>query len=250
MARTWGDYFAQGFTDAYNRAAQINFEKWKWQREEERLNNPKYIIGQMAPYLAMTGNTEMLNNLTNYLQGATPSTDQITQTPGNGMDVSLGMSGGKPRISIKPKTQMTESEQNALTASQRMQGSLKTYRDSVKNGKLSGLWQQIQTGQKVPYTAVKNQDIQDVKNAIDNLKADIPFMRGGKQLTPMEARRVDVLLDPTGKSQKTILANIDKFEKEFGLREYLATQGKRGKVTLQKARETMGASGSYSNLWE
>ena len=53
------------------------------------------------------------------------------------------------------------------------------------------------------------------------MKADIPFLRGGKQLTPMEAKRVDILLDPTGKSDKTKLENIDKFEKEFGLREFI-----------------------------
>jgi hypothetical protein len=75
-------------------------------------------------------------------------------------------------------------------------------------------WQAFQM-EKVPYLLAQDQDVQDLKSELVYMKAAIPFMRGGKQLTPMEAKRIDVMLNPFGKNKETFKKDINRFENEF-----------------------------------
>jgi hypothetical protein len=75
-------------------------------------------------------------------------------------------------------------------------------------------WQSFQM-EKVPYILAQDQDVQSLKSELNYLKADIPFLRGGKQLTPTEAKRVDTMLNPFGKNKETFKKDIARFEEEF-----------------------------------
>jgi hypothetical protein len=117
-------------------------------------------------------------------------------------------------------TDPTESEKNYLLTSDRVTKTL----DSIANIVVPRIekamgnkdWAAFQA-QKLPFWTIGDQNIQDYKSSVNRLKSDIPFLRGGKQLTPTEAKRVDVLVDPFGKSKETYMADIQRFKEEFGV---------------------------------
>jgi len=57
--------------------------------------------------------------------------------------------------------------------------------------------------------------VQEYGSQISKLKALVPFARGGKALTGTEAQRVDVLLNPMGKSKKQQMQDLQDFKDEF-----------------------------------
>lgn len=115
--------------------------------------------------------------------------------------------------------ELTESEKKYIVDAKRISQTLGTMQDTYeklqdrfKNSKAS--WQIFQT-QSLPYALTQDQDIQNFKSDLIRLKADIPFLRGGKQLTATEAKRVDSMLNPFGKSPETYSKDIKSFESEF-----------------------------------
>lgn len=267
MPRNNDDYgwmaIPQMFADTYFKQAQMDFDKWKKEKElaQQGIENQLVIqkMGGVQPrnpeqYMGLMKqgyNEQIIPQLGSYMFPENGGQIPVFTIGESGLRMvgnvakeskiisPASMITPQQRAEMKP---LTEAEQNIITAGSRMRSSLETFRSAVNDGKLDNFLNQVATKQSVPYWVVGNQELQDVKNALDNLKSDIPFLRGGKQLTPLEARRVDILLDPTGKSKKTILANIDKFEKEFGLREFLATQGKRNIKTSEEIQSIMGGT--------
>lgn len=75
-------------------------------------------------------------------------------------------------------------------------------------------WGSLQA-EKLPYYLTKDQDVQNFKSDLQFLKGQIPFLRGGKNLTKTESARVDNLLNPFGKSKKTFEKDISRFQDEF-----------------------------------
>lgn len=75
-------------------------------------------------------------------------------------------------------------------------------------------WQTFQM-EKIPYILTQDQDVQGLKSELIYLKAAIPFLRGGKQLTITEAKRVDAMLNPFGKNKETYKKDIRRFQDEF-----------------------------------
>jgi len=69
--------------------------------------------------------------------------------------------------------------------------------------------------ENIPYILAQDQSVQSLKSDLIYLKAQIPFLRGGKQLTKEEGKRIDIQLNPFGKSKETYKKDIDRFEKEF-----------------------------------
>lgn len=86
--------------------------------------------------------------------------------------------------------------------------------DNVYDKYGGGSWQTFQA-QKLPYAVSSDKDVQNLKSDLVYLKAQIPFLRGGKQLTDTEAKRVDIMLDPFGKSKSTYKRDIARFQDEF-----------------------------------
>jgi len=125
--------------------------------------------------------------------------------------------GIKEEPVAKPEDLTQEEKQYTITT-ERVLSSLGALKNDIypKLDKMKGNkdWEAFQA-EKLPFWAIGNQDIEDFKSAIVQLKADIPFLRGGKQLTPTESKRVDILLNPFGKSEETRLKDIKRFQEEF-----------------------------------
>ncbi|MBF0443888.1 MAG: hypothetical protein HQK54_18410 [Oligoflexales bacterium] len=125
--------------------------------------------------------------------------------------------GVKEEPVSKPED-LTETEKNYMTTSDRVMKSLDALKSDVypKLDNMGGNkdWQAFQA-QSLPFALIGDQNIEDYKSALTQLKADIPFLRGGKQLTATEAKRVDILLNPFGKSEETRMKDIERFRSEF-----------------------------------
>jgi hypothetical protein len=112
---------------------------------------------------------------------------------------------------------LTKDEKEYMVASKRIVGSVDDLLgrfDKMFEKKGSAGWKQAQV-QSLPFFAIGDQDLQYFKSSLNKLKGDIPFLRGGKQLTPMEAKRVDVLLNPFGKTKDTYQRDLETFKNEF-----------------------------------
>lgn len=150
---------------------------------------------------------------------------------------------------------LTESEKNYLITANRVKTSLDDLQNNIypKLDKLGGNkdWEAFQA-ERVPFIGIKNQDIQDYKSSLNRLKSDIPFLRGGKQLTATEAKRVDILLNPFGKSDKTRQEDLDRFKKEFNMGENLMKYGQApsmsGSTQMNQANTAEKGSQDLSTL--
>lgn len=125
--------------------------------------------------------------------------------------------GVKENPVVKPDD-LTKEEKEYITTAERIKTSISDLKDNIypRLEKMGGYadWQSLQA-QSVPFVGIKNQNIQDFKSQLTRLKADIPFLRGGKALTPQEGKRVDILLNPFGKSKQTRDEDLTRFQKEF-----------------------------------
>ena len=139
-------------------------------------------------------------------------------------------SGPRENVLIKPPD-LSGTEKEYVIGSRRIQTRLNNMLNRAIPKLESGKWggfQSIQTQRPVPYFAVKDKDLQDFKSNLNAVKADIPFLRGGKQLTNTEAKRVDILLDPFGKDTAVLKRDYDTFLDEFIYGENLMKYGVAG----------------------
>ncbi len=127
---------------------------------------------------------------------------------------------------IKPED-LTQEEKNYVITSKRIQGRLKSIQDIALPKIKSGEWKDWQSyqAQGIHPLFVRDKELQRFQSDLQSLKADIPFLRGGKQLTPMEAKRVDMLLDPLGKDEERYANDIQTFMNEFVSGEQLMLKG-------------------------
>lgn len=102
-----GKPFHSNYMERDSQNAKMAYEQWK----EKQQADPRRIIGQMVPYLAATGNTEMLNKINDYLQ-QNPETTNAPVTTGNtgvaggagDVNVSATFGGKSPSIRLSPST--------------------------------------------------------------------------------------------------------------------------------------------------
>ncbi len=129
----------------------------------------------------------------------------------------ISTKAGEKETILNKVPDLTQEEKQYVVASQRIvkstDGILNKFKD-IYTKKGNSFWRQVQV-EKLPYLMVRDQDLQYIKSSLLKLKGDIPFLRGGKQLTPMEAKRVDVLLNPFGKNEKTYRKDLEQFKTEF-----------------------------------
>jgi len=92
-----------------------------------------------------------------------------------------------------------------------------------------------------------------LQSEINNLKARIPFAKGGKQLTPFEAKILFRLLNLFGKEDTTIIRDYQRFVKEFDSLATLSIEGKKGGEKLLASGKISGkqisiTSGIFDDL--
>lgn len=112
---------------------------------------------------------------------------------------------------------LTQEEKGYVNNSRMMGESLtglETGFDNLYNKFGKANWQSFQM-ENVPYILAQDQDVQGLKSDLIYLKAAIPFLRGGKQLTKEEGKRIDVMLNPFGKTKETYKKDIKRFQNEF-----------------------------------
>lgn len=82
---------------------------------------------------------------------------------------------------------------------------------------------------KLPYIATFGTN-EEIKRLSDQLKARIPFAKGGKQMTPTELEVLEVLLPQPGQSTKTLKSNLNKFVTEFNRLSEIAKGGREAAI--------------------
>lgn len=113
-------------------------------------------------------------------------------------------------------------------------------------------WQAYQM-QSLPYIFTKDQDVQNLKSDLIALKAAIPFQRGGKALTKSESERIDVMLNPLGKTKETYKKDLKRFKNEFmtgeGVIKYGLNAGLMKKLVKpsKSTKDTEGSTGDMSD---
>ena len=125
--------------------------------------------------------------------------------------------GVKEDIVSKPEP-LTDTEKTYAITSKRILGAVDdlekvVYPDLIGRG-VNMDWASLQA-QKVPYPFIKDKMVKRFRQNLAQLKADIPFLRGGKQLTVTEAARVDILLNPFGKDAEARARDLASFRNEF-----------------------------------
>lgn len=99
-------------------------------------------------------------------------------------------------------------------------------------------------------TMLLDEDIRDAVVVMNNLKNLIPFARGGKQLTPFEAKLVFRLIDTKGKTRKQIKRDLMVYKKEFETMVRGITSA-RGDLMWDKVEDaTFGGGKDYKELVE
>ena len=151
--------------------------------------------------------------------------------PGGDYETSYSLNqDGDTRTTFKP---LSIEKQNQKNSAQRIMPALNEYESLIDQGatKARGLYkyanniplmpgmgayaQQKAVDSGVPFLVSGDKMSEDLQGAITRLKADIPFTRGGKALTPTESSRIDALLNTAGKSDSRIKRDIQIFQQEF-----------------------------------
>jgi hypothetical protein len=142
---------------------------------------------------------------------------------------------------------LTQDEKQYTIAADRISKSLGNLTDKfpkLYEKKGSPLWKSMQI-QNVPFALIGDKDIQDLKSSLNMVKADIPFLRGGKQLTDTEAKRIDILLNPMGKSPDIYKRDIKQFQDEFmGGKELMVG----GVSAMSRQKEEVGGVEDFSQM--
>lgn len=137
---------------------------------------------------------------------------------------------GEMSFNVPLNREFTSEEQTKIASSEIVSKSLdramnlvKDLRGGKKNGPFFGDLL-VDTGNSL-FTSGKREEL---LSEINNLKSIIPFAKGGKQLTINESKRLEKLLNITGKDTSTILRDLGRFKEEFENIRKLAVEGEAG----------------------
>ena len=154
---------------------------------------------------------------------------------------------------------LTKEEIDAVSAGGTVLGSLGNIQELVKGGAtrprgmlkaipyLGGYIQQKMIDKGEPWMVSKDPISEKMQSEMTSLKSNIPFTKGGKQLTPMEAKRVDVLLETAGKSDKRIQSDYETFKNEFGAKLGLFEQPTRRSIPGLMKKSMSGGVKSFAS---
>lgn len=118
----------------------------------------------------------------------------------------------------------------------------------VNKGALKGLGAQTMTDIGNPLAAAgMPQETRDALNYMNQLKNLIPFARGGKQLTPYEAKLVFRLLNTQGKTPEMIIRDLNVYKREFNtMVKVISTP--RAQLNMNDLTMSFGGGKSYEEL--
>jgi hypothetical protein len=115
-------------------------------------------------------------------------------------------------------------------------------------GDIAHYLQQKAVDSNSPWMVSKDPIAERFQSETTGLKSNIPFTKGGKALTPMEARRIDVLLETAGKSDDRIKRDYQLFQDEFGMKLGLFEKPSRKSIpTLGRAMSNAGKIKTFSS---
>ena len=134
-------------------------------------------------------------------------------------------------IPINPK--LTQEQAASVAAASEVKDDVNSFKDLLtKHAGEPGAIAKL----TLPYAFVGG-ETEEMKRITDQLRARIPFAKGGKQLTPFEAKTLFQLLPQPGQSKETIVRNLDKFVSEFNRMSEIATKGTAG-IGQQRGNKT------------
>ena len=210
---------------SYNSDGSVSFENEDTREKEANLD---YKQSQTDLNRSILKNLEGTQQGSENLVYRDPATgveipqDQALKDIGEGKQYSIFRKQpsrtGIQEVSVSKPEDLTKEEKDYLITSERVVSSLDSLKDDIYprlDDKKYNTDVAAFRAQKMPFWTIKDQNIQDYKSSITQLKADIPFLRGGKALTATESKRVDILLNPFGKSKETRIKDVDRFKKEF-----------------------------------
>jgi len=118
----------------------------------------------------------------------------------------------------------------------------------VDKGAVDGIMAQSAVDMGNPVlTSYMNSDTRNALNYMNHLKNLIPFARGGKQLTPYEAKLVFRLVNTQGKTRAQVKRDLAVYEREFDTMVKLISTA-RGDINLEDLNMNFGGGKTYEEL--
>ena len=126
-------------------------------------------------------------------------------------------------ISTPLNREFTEAERISIAGGENVNRDVERAVSFVNSGVVDNLINQLSIDSSKPILATG--EVESLQSVINNLKATIPFAKGGKTLSPTESKTLNVLLNTTGKRRETIIGDLMRFEKEFNRMRELSVGG-------------------------
>lgn len=180
------------------------------------------ISGQPNPALGDSDQGAPNQSQMNAIAGGMPGSNEmlIPQITRNGVQMNFpqdmykaGMVETAGREAGKP---LNMEESRTASAAGTIDTAIENISKLIDKGALKGLGSQTMTDLGNPLLASGMPDItREALQSMNQLKNLIPFARGGKQLTPYEAKLVFRLLNTQGKTPSMIKRDLNVYKKEF-----------------------------------
>jgi len=206
---------------------------------QDNSNRINAISGNMpAPMGAIEDDTEWIPDTTG-TSGVTGKFVSRNRDYIDAMNKSAGTEAGRP---------YTESEADRLVKGESVQNSISQIIKLVDKGVLDGLGAQTIVDIGNPLLASQmSQDTRDALNYLNQIKTVIPFMFGGKQLTPFESKLVFRLLNTQGKTPAMIKRDLKVYREQADTYKKLLSTPK-GLINANKRSLLFGGGKDYEDL--
>ena len=149
---------------------------------------------------------------------------QAMQGGGGNFPVGTTITSGGMTIPLNPR--LTDDTKKSVAGGELVSQSADKIISLVNEGIGTNYLDQMYI-QHAPFVALKGKR-ESFKSELNRLKATIPFAKGGKQLTPFEAKLLFSLVETVGKEKDTIINDLERFKVEFNRLGELAKQGAAG----------------------
>lgn len=214
------------------------------------LGQPKSIgIQEIMPFLSAQAGYQKQGDLR---QAAVPNAQDITkQMGGNPPPGSKFDQGG---VSIPLNRELTGDERQDVASARSLEPSITSIKSMISKGifnspqygDIGRTTKQALTDLGHPLATSQFPELQDLQSEFNNVKTQLPFTFGGKNLTPTEKDLVFRLLNTTGKSDKIIVNDLDKAMSIIRNKESLVLGGANAAAVQPSPVPGMGNAGQKS----
>lgn len=218
----------------YQQAKQQQFENQiKSLTAQAQIAKAGYKVGpngQLVRDASLTGQNPVFTiddqgNLTQ--AGSVPKGGVVKQLP-QSVDTITKKAEAQRQATVD-NPQVSQDTQGAVAAYQYIQPRLKQIQDIVGQGELSGdgfsrLAKQVTVGKSGELVVPDGSPLESLIGALNDIKLT-GFGLGGKNFTENEAKIIFGRLDPTGKSDKRFLQDLNSLQEFFKLKAEAGTRG-------------------------